>query len=54
MRYKPEIIRTDNLPLVDEMVYNLKLIITDCVLKDQDKADKYETLKSAQNESKYI
>ena len=54
MRYKPEIIRTDNLPLVDEMVYNLKLIITDCVLKDQDKADKCETLKSAQNASQYI
>ena len=54
MKYKPEIIRTDNLPLVDELVYNLKLIVTDCVLKDQDKADENETLESAQASYLYI
>ena len=54
MKYKPEIIRTDNLPLIDELVYNLKLIVTDCVLKDQDKADENETLESAKNASQYI
>lgn len=38
-------LETDN-PLLDEIVYNCKLIMKSCILKNQDDADKAETLES--------
>lgn len=54
MAYKVEMVRTDNLPLVDELVYNIKLITASCVVKDDDKAKQNETLESIRNASQYI
>ena len=39
---------TDN-PLLDEIIYNCRQLCAQTVLKDQDEADKYETLESIQN-----
>lgn len=39
---------TDN-PLLDEIIYNCRQLCAETVLKDQDEADKYETLESIQN-----
>lgn len=50
---KIEKIYTDN-PLLDELVYAAKIMMTDCILKDQELADSYETLESAKNADIYI
>lgn len=43
------IIRTDNVPLLDELVYQVKRIMLSSVVKDQRKADKYENKDSLKN-----
>lgn len=43
---------TDN-PILDELVYELSIMATDCVLKDQNEADKYETVESIRNADLY-
>lgn len=47
-------IYTDNIPLLDEVVYYLKLIAEQVVLKDDDTADANETLKSRKASDLYI
>lgn len=47
-------IKTDNIPLLDELIFNLKKIVDSCVLKDQQKADNNETLESQRNSDLYI
>lgn len=50
--YKIERIYTDN-PLLDELVYACKIMMTDCILKDQEEADSYETLETVRNSDIY-
>lgn len=45
-------IMTDN-PLVDEVVYYLKRLVTESVIKDGEQADNNETLESLRNYSRY-
>lgn len=45
-------LETDN-PLLDEIVYNCKLILKSCVLKDQEAADNAETLESLKEADVY-
>lgn len=40
-------IKTDNIPLVDTLIYNVKKLCIESVLKDEDEADKEETLESS-------
>lgn len=47
-------IKTDNIPLLDELIFNLKKIVDTCVLKDQQQADNNETLESQRNSDLYI
>lgn len=47
-------IKTDNVPILDELVFNLKKIVASCVLKDQDSADYYESLESQRDSDLYI
>ena len=47
-------IKTDNIPLLDELIYSLKKIVNTCVLKNQEQANKYETLSSQRNSDLYI
>lgn len=47
-------IKTDNIPLLDELIYSLKKIVNTCVLKNQEQANKYETLTSQRNSDLYI
>lgn len=47
-------IKTDNIPLLDELIYSLKKIVNTCVLKNQEEANKYETLTSQRNSDLYI
>lgn len=49
-----EKIYTDNIPLLDELVYYFKIICKDIVLKNEQEADRYETLESARNATRYI
>lgn len=44
---------TDN-PIVDELIYNGQKLMKGCILKDQDEADKYETLESIKTSDMYI
>lgn len=45
-------VETDN-PLLDEIVYNCKLMMRTCILKDQHTADRSETLESKKNADIY-
>ena len=47
-------IKTDNIPILDELIFNLKKIVSSCVLKDQEKADKFESLESQRDSDLYI
>lgn len=47
-------IYTNYIPLLDEVVYNLKLICRDIVIKDSEKAGKYETVESNKKSDLYI
>ena len=47
-------IKTDNIPLLDELIFSLKKIVNTCVLKNQEQANKYETLTSQRNSDLYI
>lgn len=44
-----KIIRTDNIPLLDNVVHYLKIMATECVLKNQTLADSKETIESRKN-----
>lgn len=46
-------IETDN-PLLDEIVYNCKLLMSSCILKDEKSADNAETVESLKNANIYI
>lgn len=41
-------------PFIDLLLYNLKILAYNCVIKEQNKADKYETKDSLYNASLYI
>lgn len=45
---------TDTIPLVDELVYYSKIICRDLEIKDQNKANLYETVESVKNSDLYI
>lgn len=47
-------IKTDNVPILDELVFNLKKIVASCVLKDQETANAYESLESQKESDLYI
>lgn len=47
-------IKTDNIPLLDELIFSLKKIVNTCVLKDQEQANKNETITSLRNSDLYI
>jgi hypothetical protein len=47
-------IQTTNVPLIDEMVFNLKKLAVSCVLKDENLALKYETLDTIKQSDIYI
>lgn len=51
---KIENIKTDNIPLLDELIYNLKKLVLSSVIKDESKALKYETLESMKDANRYI
>lgn len=51
---KIENIKTDNIPLLDELIYNLKKLVLTSVIKDETKALKYETLESMKAADRYI
>lgn len=40
---------SDNIPILDEIVYNLKKMALSCVVKDEEEGDYYETLETKQN-----
>lgn len=46
-------IETDN-PLLDEIVYNCKLMMSSCILKDEKSADNAETVESLKNANIYL
>lgn len=48
------IIRTDNIPLLDELVYQVKNLCLSCVLKDPKQANDNETKESLRDSSIYI
>ena len=41
-------------PFIDLVLYNLKLLAFNSIIKDQAKADRYETTESLRNASLYI
>ena len=43
---------TEN-PILDEIIYQISIMAIDCVLKNQDEADKYETLETIRNADLY-
>lgn len=45
---------TNNIPLLDEMNYYLKKIALNCIIKNKDEGDKYETTESAFNFGAYV
>lgn len=45
-------LETDN-PILDEIVYNCKLLIKNCIVKDDREADKYETKETLRNANIY-
>lgn len=47
-------IKTSNVPILDEMVFNLKKLALGCVIKDQTKADANETVDIERNANMYI
>lgn len=47
-------IKTNNLPLLDELIYNLKKEMFSAVLKDEEEANNNETLQSAQASDRYL
>lgn len=47
-------IKTDNIPLLDELIYNLKKIVLTCIIKDEERADRYETLESKKKSDIYL
>lgn len=49
-----ENIKTDNIPLLDELVYNLKKIAITSVIKEEDRALKNETMESLKASDRYI
>ncbi len=49
-----ENIKTNNIPLLDELVYNLKKLSTTSVIKDEQKALNNETLESQIASDRYI
>ena len=49
-----ENIRTDNIPLLDELVYNLKKLALTSVIKEEQKALDNETLESQKESDRYI
>lgn len=49
-----ENIRTDNIPLLDELVYNLKKLALTSVIKEEQRALDNETLKSQKESDRYI
>lgn len=49
-----ENIKTDNIPLLDELIYNLKKLVLTSVIKDESKALKYETVDTMRAADKYI
>lgn len=51
---KLEKIKTDNIPLLDELVYYLKRLCLYSVVKNEEKSLKYETMKSIRESSRYI
>ena len=51
---KFEKIKTDAIPLVDELVYYLKIMCMESVSKNEDEALKYETLESLKKSDLYI
>ena len=51
---KIENIKTDNIPLLDELIYNLKKLVLSSVVKDESRALKYETLESMKSADRYI
>jgi hypothetical protein len=53
MSNKYDKIETDN-PLLDEIVYNCKQLMSSCILKDKNSADNAETVESLKNANIYI
>ena len=49
-----ENIKTDNIPLLDELVYNLKKLSTTSVIKEEQQALNNETLESQKASDRYI
>lgn len=47
-------IRTDNIPLLDELIYYLKKLSVSTILKDENQALKYETVESRRESHRYI
>ena len=47
-------IKTDNIPLVDELVYAIKKICKTCVLKDEAKALECESLETQKESDIYL
>ena len=45
---------TNNIPLLDEMNYYLKKIALNCIIKNKDEGDKYETTESVSNFGAYV
>lgn len=47
-------IKTDNIPLLDELIFSLKKITETCVLKNQEQANNLETLESQRDSDLYL
>lgn len=54
MAYNVENIKTDNIPLLDELIFNLKKLLYDSVMKDEEAALNNETLESQKESDVYI
>lgn len=51
---EPDDIKTDNIPLLDGLIYNIKKIVNSIVVKEQNEADKYETSGIEKEADEYI
>lgn len=50
---KDKKVLTEN-PIVDELIYNGQILMSGCILKDQNEADKYETFESIKQSDFYM
>ena len=53
MKYDINVIETEY-PIIDNLVYNGKKLLLDCILKDEEEAGKYETLNTLRYADMYI